>query len=420
MKIKLSVLIVASLLLLGINFWTTQAIEITGTKLTIVNTSEDIKVTRWNIFNFYADYYSWKIPDSYKYIKVNYLDIDNWTKLEKSLQKLIYLDLIENPYKNLGKENELKAWAFYRLSEKILWIKVEDIESEEELKNRNTDNNDIQIMTNFLWDQTIKLETKSSNKDVKQKIAILKDIYETIIWKHYNKDNFDEWKILDSAINWITNWANDKHTVYFPPIESESFHDSLSWDYEWIWSYVDMEKPGFVRIVSPIPGSPSEKAGLKWWDLVTKVDWREIGEDNSLREVITWIKGPAWSSVLLTVERDWDVLEISVTRERIIITDIEAEILNTTTYYIQIKSFWEHVAKDFKESISQIKDNEDINKIIIDLRNNWWGYLTEVAEILSYFIEKWEKTAIVKYNTNNKTFVSRGYELIDFSKKSNP
>ena len=416
MKTKISISVITSLILLSINFWSAQALQISWSNLTIVNTSNELKITRWNIFNFFADYYSWQIPESYKYIKVNYLDIDSWTELEESLQKLIYLDLIENPLKSFEKNNELSAWAFYRLSEKILWIKVEDIETEEALQNRNTDNNDIQIMTNFLWEQTIEIETKSTNSEVKQKIAILKDIYDTIISKHYNKDNFDEWEILDSAINWITDWVDDKYTVYFPPVESESFHDSLSWDYEWIWSYVDMEKPGFVRIVSPIPWSPSEKAGLKWGDLVIKVDWKEIGENNSLREVITWIKWPAWSTVILTVDREWKIFDIEVTRERIIITDIEAEVLNTTTYYIHIKSFWEHVAKDFKETITEISNDKNINKVIIDLRNNWWGYLTEVAEMLSYFVEKWETTAVVKYHDSEKTFTSRWYDLVDFSK----
>jgi carboxyl-terminal processing protease len=63
-----------------------------------------------------------------------------------------------------------------------------------------------------------------------------------------------------------------------------------------------------------------------------------------------------------------------------------------------------------------LKEQKNINKVIIDLRNNWWGYLNEVAEILSYFIKQWEITASVRYHDTENNYESRGYDLIDFSK----
>ena len=349
MRKIISIIILALLLNLNTAFST----SITWWNITITTnkTSVDSKITRWDIFNFYWNYYTWQIPESYKYININLKNIDKWSKLEESLQKLIYLDLIENSKRDLFENEELNAWAFFRLSEKILQIKINDAESKKELLNRVTNKNDINAVSDFIWNAKVTIKTKSTSKEIKQKIAILQDIYNTIIKWHYNKDNLNESDIIDAAISWITKWTSDKHTVYFPPIESENFQDSLDWDYEWIWSYVDMEKPGAVRIVSPIPGSPSEKAWLKGWDLVIKVDWNEITKDKSLKEVITWIKWPAWSKVLLTIDRNWKILDIEVTRERIVITDIESKTLNTTTQYIQIKSFWEHVSMDFKNEI---------------------------------------------------------------------
>ena len=416
---KKIVSIISLILVIWINIQITQAVDINTTSISITTSGKNVseeKITRTDIFNFYAWYYEKQIPESYKYINVNFTDVIKGSYLEGSIQKLIYLDLIENPKRELKKDTELNAWGFFRLSEKVLWIKINDSETEKELLWRNTTENDISRVKLFIWNKDIIIETKSSNREIKQKLAILKDVYNTLLKGHYNKDSFDEWKIIDSAISWITKWTEDKHTVYFPPVESESFHDSLSGDYEGIWSYVDMEKPWAVRIVSPIPWSPSEKAWLKWWDLIIKVDWKEITENNSLKEVITWIKWPAWSLVILTIDRKWKIFDIEVTRERIVITDIETNILNTTTYYLQIKSFWEHVSWDFKESMEELSKNWNINKVIIDLRNNWGWYLTEVTEMLSYFIEEWEKTAIVKYHDSEKSFSSRWYNLVDFSK----
>lgn len=389
-------------------------ITINDTENKIVST--ETKITTEAIFNYFANFYEWKVPNSYKYIKVNFKWVEKWSKLEESLQKLIYLNLIENPNRDILKDEELNSWSFFRLSEKIFWIKINDSENKETLINRKINKTDLSAVTNFINDKWIEIDTFSNRNSVKQKINVLKDVYETILTWHYDKDEFTEEEIIDAAITWVANWANDKHTVYFPPIESESFQDWLNWDYEWIWAYVDMEKPGSIRILSPIPWSPSEKAWIKWWDLVTKVDWREITEKNSLLEVINWIKWPKWSTTELTIDRNWEIMLIKVIRDRIIITDIESELLNSTTYLIHIKSFWEHVSADFKKTLENINENKNIKKIIIDLRNNWGWYLSEVTEMLSYFVPKWENTAVVKYHDYNKTFESKWYELTDFSK----
>lgn len=416
---KKTISIISTILLISLTINSTNALDLSWPTITITNNSESLsntELSRWEIFNIFANYYEWKIPNSYKYIKVNFKDVLKWSILEASLQKLIYLNLIENPSREILKDEKLNAWWFYRLAEKIFKIKIIDSETKKELLSRNATNNDKKIILDFLSKNTIKISTEITSQEIKQKIAILQDVYNTIIIWHYDKENLDEWKMIDSAIEWMAHWTDDKHTVYFPPIESESFQDSLSGEYEWIWSYVDMEKPGAVRIISPIPWSPSEKSWLKWWDLIIKVDSREITEKNSLHEVITWIKWPAWSTVILTIDRDWSIFNVEVTREKIIINDIESKAINSWTYYIQIKSFWEHVSRDFKETIQKIKNDRNINKIIIDLRNNWGGYLDQVIDILSYFVKEWEKTAIVKYHDSEKSFISKWYDLIDFSK----
>lgn len=407
-------IILFSIFLININY--VNAWSVNSSKVTITPISEDIQneISREDVFNFYADYYKKEVASSYKYIKVNYLNVNNWSDLEDSLKVLIYLDLISNPSIDFKVNSKLNAWSFFRLSEKILKIQINDFETESQLKNRNVTKDDLNAVEDFIIETPIKLETKTTNIELKQKLAIMQNVYDTITNSHYNKENIDSAKLIDSAIEWIAKWTDDKFTVYFPPVESESFQDTLAWDYEWIGSYVDMEKPWAVRIVSPIPGSPSEQAWLKGWDLVIKVDGREITEENSLKEVVSWIKGPAWTIVTLTVNRNWKIFNLDVIRARIVINNIDSEKLNTTTQYIQIKSFWEHVSTDFKEAVNSFKDDKNINKIIIDLRNNWGWYLTEVAEILSYFIDKNETTAVVKYHDSTKTFISKWYDLINF------
>lgn len=410
--------LISAVLFLIINSITINSFWIANANINVktVKININTEISRWDVFNFFAKYYEWQIPSSYKYINVLFKDVKKWSIVESSLQKLIYLNLIENPKRNLGENSKISAWGFYRLSEKILKIKIIDKETKKQLLGRNANISDLLIVKNFIWKNYININTPTTNEQIKQKEAIFNDVYNTLTTKHYDNKTLSKLNILNSAIEWLTKWTNDIHTVYFPPIKSKSFHDFLSWEYEWIWSYVDMEKPGVLKIISPIPGSPSEKAWLKWWDIVTKIDWKEVTKDNSLAELVTWIKWPTWTKVKLTINRNWNVLDITVTRGKIIITDTESKQLNSNTYYIRIKSFWEHVAADFKKSIEKLSKSNNTKRLIIDLRNDWGGYLDQVTEILSYFVPKWDKTAVIKYLNGNKEYISKWYKDIDFSK----
>ncbi len=396
------------------NFSSSYAAEELWNKITIINFNEE-KLNIWSIFNYFASNFEW-IPESYKYITVNYKDVVKWSDLEASLQKLMYLDLIKNPKIQLHKEKELNAWNYYRLAEKIYKISIKDTESKEQLLKRNANSNDLINVSNKLWNKSIKINTNKNNADINQKLEILNDVYTTITREHYDNDKIDEWNMIEWAISWLAQGTKDKHTVYFPPLESVSFQDSLAWEYEWIGAYVDMEQPWIVKILAPIPGSPSEKAWLKWWDKIIKVDTKEVTKDNSLNEVISWIKWAAGTTVTLSIDRNWETMEIKVIRAKIIVKDIESKIINWNTYYIQIKSFWENVSSDFKSSLLKLKEEKNINRIVIDVRNNWGGYLNEVAEMLSYFVAEWKNTAVVKYHDKEQNYVSKWYDLIDFSK----
>ena len=110
-------------------------------------------------------------------------------------------------------------------------------------------------------------EKKEKNISAKQKIFT--DVYDTLLTSHYDKDKLTEDKLINSAIDWLTKWTDDKFTTYFPPTEKNNFDADLNGKYEWIWAYVDMETPWEFKIVSAISWTPAEKAWLKWWDIVT-------------------------------------------------------------------------------------------------------------------------------------------------------
>lgn len=350
--------------------------------------------TRWDVFIYFANQHKDSLPQTYQYIDLHHLNVQVDSELEDALQILVYLDLIKN--------SRVDIWADSITSPS----EVLAIEKKLALKPAPKAPTTITIKS---W--------LDGSADLWDKEDILHNVYNTLSNSHYDRGEFEKNQLTQWAIKGIAEAADDKYTSYFPPVESEDFFQILDWEYEWIWSYVDMPTPWELIIVTPIVWSPSEAAGIKWWDRVTHVDDKEILEENSLKEVITWIKGPAWSQVKLTILRDGESapLDIYVVRAKIVLKDIEHEKIDNNTYYVQIKNFGENVDSEFKLALEAILEEKNIKKIIFDLRNNPGGYLGEVSSMLSYFVEKGLPTAIVDYGNRQVNYTSRWYDLIDLS-----
>ena len=391
-----------------------------------INNLDKTPVDLWEILASYASYYDWKIPSSYKYIKVNIIWVNKNSDFYKNIQKLIYVDLLPNKKFKLNENAKISAYSLYRLSEKLFKVNLVSSNNIKYLKWRKANKNDLIYLKKILNKrenvekkediEQLKLQSKNNSKLYKQKQIIFNDVYDTIKKEHYNRETISDIDLIEWATKWLAEWTWDKFTTYFPPVESKDFQESLDWNFEWIGSYVEMEKPWVLKIVSPIPGSPSEKAGLKWWDTILKVDGKEILKTTSLREAISWIKWPKWTAVILSIYRDWKILEIKVIRDKIVIKNVEYKKIDNKTFYIKLLIFWDNISGEFKESLEALKKEKWITKVIFDLRNNWGWYLDEVSDMLGYFVPKWKETAVVKYLNWNQNYYSKGYDLIDFSK----
>lgn len=349
-------------------------------------------LTRGEAFIFFASQYANDVPESYQYIDLNYRDVDENSPLWDALQILVYLDKIGNTNASVYPNKIIDSSSLLQLSEKL----SPKIESKPTITIQSSSN----------------LQSRVSSKQ-----DLFDDVYETLSDSHYDHEDFAEDQLIEGAIKGLAEGTGDKYTSYFPPVESKDFFQGLDGEYEGIGAYIEMPEPWVLLIVSPIVGSPAEAAWIKWRDRVTHVDGKEILPENSQQEVISWIKGPAGSTVTLTIMREWDTEAriIPVTRAKIIIKDIEHTELNNSTYYIQIKNFGERVDTDFEEALWVINDSPQIQKIIIDLRNNPGGYLDEVSKLLGHLIEEDLPTAIVSDGKKEVAYTSKWYDTLNFS-----
>ncbi len=415
-----------------VSFWysfsyASEPIKITIEKAPNISDSTEGEIkksflTRSDFFEYIAHSFSQEVLESYKYIDLNFTDVKEGTALYDSLQKLVYLNLLPNKVGRIYPERSMNAYKFFQYAGELFTISFSsfDEESIKLLKSRNANLDDLkrlkEIIQNNLNKKDPILKFWDEN-DILGKKEIFIDAYKTLKENHYNKDTLDESEMIYQAIQGLAKWTGDKFTNFFPPMENKSFQDSLTGKYQWIGAYVYMESPWLLKIVSPIPWTPAEKSGLKGGDIIVKVDGKEVTKENSLYEVITWIKGPTNTKVILTIKRgEADLFNVEVIRSDIIIKEVEGKKYNNSTYYIQIKQFWDNVFNDFKTSLEEIKKDKNIKKIVIDLRNNPGWYLDEVDEMLSLFIQKWDAVSVVKYTDFILSNKSKGYEWIDVSK----
>ena len=392
------------------------SIVILMSSIVSVVANETQNITRGEAFQFFASFYEDFVPSSSQYIDLRYTDIADGTEVHDALQDLVYLDFINNTSTKIYPNKEIDVYTFQMLASRILGVSVKGDASKAELSKIKTTHRDLETVKQIVENRKNTVNVDDAITGPYEQIKILEDVYKTLLEDHYDRQNLESKELLYNAIEGLAEGTEDDYTTYFPPVENKDFQQSLSWEYEGIGAYVEMPEPGHMIIISPIVGSPSEKAGLKWGDIITHVDGKEVTSENSLKEVVSWIKWPAGSSVTLTIKRGKSTLEIDVERAKIVIKDIEYEKINATTYYIQIKNFWPHVAKDFTNVMEELAKEKSITKVIFDLRNNPGWYLDQVNKMLSHFIEKGEPTAIVNDGGIHDTrYTSAGYNVVDFS-----
>ncbi|MGE4444432.1 MAG: S41 family peptidase [Candidatus Altimarinota bacterium] len=376
--------------------------------------------SRTVVFEFISDYLLADIPESYQYIELYYNDVKKSEKQYEYLQKMVYTGALPNKKINVNFHSKMNAYQFFELVKYITGYDFLTKENEDLLKNRNVKASDLvmvkEIIESGVYDEDDdKLEyyldvLKTSEEENKMKIFF--DVYHTILSEYYGSDNVDVNDLLYSGIEGLASGAGDQFSVYFPPTESKNFEESLSGEFEGIGAYIEMAKPGILTIITPIVGSPSEKAGLKGGDVIVKIDGWEIDKTTTANDAVAKIKGASGTSVVLTVLRDGETFEVKVERAKITIKDVEYKKLNNGYFYIQVKNFGDKVFNEFRSSIDALKESGE-KKLIIDLRNNPGGYLEQVTDMLSLFIPKGDKTAVVKYKDFDYNYYSAGYEYLN-------
>jgi carboxyl-terminal processing protease len=222
-----------------------------------------------------------------------------------------------------------------------------------------------------------------------------------IVNDEYVIQPLDKEKLMQGAIRGMLQSLDDPYTSYMDPFQYQQNTSSLQGDYEGIGAWVDITGE-YLAIISPMPGSPAERAGLEPGDIVIAIDGEDMtGIPGEL--VLRRILGPAGTDVTLTIRREDTVepLEFTITRETIIVPSIEARLLENDLAYIRLYTFGENTAKDLRREWLVLKQSNP-KGLVLDLRNNSGGYLTSAVDVVSEFIESGKVVLYQEYGDGSR------------------
>jgi carboxyl-terminal processing protease len=209
----------------------------------------------------------------------------------------------------------------------------------------------------------------------------------TLVHQEYVDQPVDDQKLAYGAIRGMLQALGDSHSGYDTPDEAKILQSDTSGQLEGIGAEV-AAKGDAVEIISPMPGSPAEKAGVLPGDLVVGVNGENTtGQD--LFTVINKIRGPAGTQVKLKILRagEPDPLNLTITRARITIPSVESKLLKGSLAYVKINSFGETTAAELRTQLTDLMAKSP-KGLILDLRGNPGGYRDAAIEVASQFIDQ--------------------------------
>ncbi len=209
---------------------------------------------------------------------------------------------------------------------------------------------------------------------------------------NYYKDIPDD-KLREAMYKGVFQ-ALDPHSVYFTPAEYKSFNDSVQGSFVGVGISIAV-KDGYIEVVAPIKNTPAAKAGIKSGDIITAVDGQDI-KGWTTDKVAQRIRGEAGTAVTLTIQRKGETkpMQFKLIRAVIDIKSVEHEVVNGTDL-IRITSWDQNTYTQLQEVL---KGKTFKNGMIIDLRNNPGGLLSQVVNITDLFLKKGDRILTVDYS----------------------
>ena len=238
--------------------------------------------------------------------------------------------------------------------------------------------------------------------------ARLAELSEYVDENYYQET--DEDTLMDGALKGYVAGLGDPYSVFLTEDEYGGWKEKESGTAVGIGVTVQSAEEG-LYIVEVTSGSPAETAGIQAGDTITAVDG-ELVTDLGYNEAVAHVKGEIGTDVVLTVQREGEELEITVTRGEIVTISAEGQMLDGNIGYVHISAFRENTFDQYSKVLNELLE-AGAEGIIFDVRNNGGGLLSALEDVLDPLLPE-GNIAIASYGDGTvKTIVESDSEELD-------
>ncbi|MDA8161832.1 MAG: S41 family peptidase [Desulfobacteraceae bacterium] len=205
-----------------------------------------------------------------------------------------------------------------------------------------------------------------------------------LVQKNYVED-VNPQKLIYGAIQGMLS-SLDPHSSFLTPDEYKELQVETKGTFSGIGIEISM-KDGIITVVSPIEGTPADKAGIKTNDKIIKIG-DKITKDMSLMEAVKLLRGEKGSKVTITIFRDgWSQPKsITMTRDVIPIKSVRYRKLEDGFGYVRISTFQNNTTADFEKALAELEGKKGLKGLVLDLRNDPGGLLDQAVSVANEFI----------------------------------
>ncbi|MGR3618343.1 MAG: S41 family peptidase [Roseovarius sp.] len=233
-------------------------------------------------------------------------------------------------------------------------------------------------------------QENARNTTVYEQLDLFGDVFERI--RTYYVEDVDEAELIEAAINGMLT-SLDPHSSYLPPQDYDSMQEQTRGEFGGLGIEVTQEE-GFVKVITPMDGTPADEAGVEAGDFITHVDGTSL-LGLTLSEAVELMRGEIGSEIVITVVREGEdePFDITIVRDVIRMTAVRHR-LEGNTAVLRVATFSEQTYTNLRDGLEQMIEEvggiENLEGVVLDLRNNPGGLLTQAIRVADAFMEQGE------------------------------
>ncbi len=218
-------------------------------------------------------------------------------------------------------------------------------------------------------------------------LELIDEVYQLIRSYYFRTDEVSTETLVQGAIKGMIEALDDPYSEFMTAEEFSQWQEALHGEFTGVGIEISLRE-GKVIIISPLPDTPAERAGLRPGDIIVKVDGESIKGWN-MERITSAIRGEEGTEVTLTVERDEQELkDFVLRRERIRIQPVTTTLLDEAPVaHVRMIRMSRDAAQELGTALAQLPHDE-LEGVILDLRRNPGGYLTAAVQSAAHFLER--------------------------------